>query len=189
MSLLFITFIRWSLIVIILELICISYLNVNNPFGSSAHHGVVFLNYNTDKDQDGTFRWVDKTAIEFSNWSPDFPQNSANLWDCGQIYTGKILDWVTQCRERHSVSLKRLSSNFFSLITGNYAGKWETTNCFKNLGYICKMSGGQNVKPTTAPGKTTKSPTLSFNPNERLLMLIFRLTQTLKRCQFYREVF
>ncbi|XP_067232917.1 C-type mannose receptor 2-like [Chanodichthys erythropterus] len=75
----------------------------------------------SDKDQDGTFRWVDKTAVEFSNWSPNFPQNTANQWDCGQIYTG------------------------------NYAGKWESTNCFKNLGYICKMPGGQNVKPTSAP--------------------------------------
>uniref|UniRef100_A0AAY4ERX0 C-type lectin domain-containing protein n=1 Tax=Denticeps clupeoides TaxID=299321 RepID=A0AAY4ERX0_9TELE len=25
--------------------------------------------------------------------------------------------------------------------SGTYSGKWETTNCFKNLGYICKMSG------------------------------------------------
>uniref|UniRef100_A0A672LRC3 C-type lectin domain-containing protein n=1 Tax=Sinocyclocheilus grahami TaxID=75366 RepID=A0A672LRC3_SINGR len=25
------------------------------------------------------------------------------------------------------------------LVIGNYAGKWETTNCFKNLGYICKI--------------------------------------------------
>uniref|UniRef100_A0A672LRB8 C-type lectin domain-containing protein n=1 Tax=Sinocyclocheilus grahami TaxID=75366 RepID=A0A672LRB8_SINGR len=32
--------------------------------GSITHLGVVFLNYNTDLDQDGTFRWVDKTAVE-----------------------------------------------------------------------------------------------------------------------------
>lgn len=42
---------------------------------------------------------------------------------------------------------------FFFLVLGNYAGKWESTNCFKNLGYICKMPGGQNVKPTSAPGE------------------------------------
>lgn len=36
---------------------------------------------------------------------------------------------------------------------GNYNGNWETTNCNKRLGYICKMSGGQNVKPTSAPGQ------------------------------------
>lgn len=35
---------------------------------------------------------------------------------------------------------------------GNYAGKWETTNCFKSRGYICEMTGGQNMKPTPAPG-------------------------------------
>ncbi|TRY84221.1 hypothetical protein DNTS_026642 [Danionella cerebrum] len=75
----------------------------------------------SDKDKDGTFRWVDKTNIEFSNWSPNFPQNTADQWDCGQIYTG------------------------------NYAGKWETTNCFKSLGFICKMAGGQNIKPTPEP--------------------------------------
>ncbi|XP_062340567.1 macrophage mannose receptor 1 [Osmerus eperlanus] len=75
----------------------------------------------SDKDQDGTFQWVDKNPITIPNWSPGFPKNTANLWDCGQIFTG------------------------------NYEGKWETTNCFKNLGYICKMMGGQNVKPTSAP--------------------------------------
>ncbi|XP_024286595.1 macrophage mannose receptor 1 [Oncorhynchus tshawytscha] len=74
-----------------------------------------------DEDQDGTFRWVDKTDITFSNWKPSFPKNTVNLWDCGQIYTG------------------------------DFSGKWETTNCFKNLGYICKMVGGQNVKPTSVP--------------------------------------
>ncbi|CAB1352004.1 unnamed protein product, partial [Coregonus sp. 'balchen'] len=57
-----------------------------------------------NQDQDGTFRWVDKTDIMFSNWKPNFPKNTANLWDCG-----------------------------------DFSGKWETTNCFKNLGYICKM--------------------------------------------------
>ncbi|KAM9450976.1 lymphocyte antigen 75-like [Clarias gariepinus] len=75
----------------------------------------------SDMDQDGSFRWVDKTNIEFSNWSPNFPKNTDNMWDCGQIYTG------------------------------NYAGKWETGNCFKVQAYICKMLGGQNVKPTPAP--------------------------------------
>ncbi|KAM6975835.1 uncharacterized protein LKV04_015092 [Tautogolabrus adspersus] len=75
----------------------------------------------SDKDQDGDFRWVDKTAITFSNYGPGWPQNTANSWDCGQIFTG------------------------------NYQGKWETTNCFKRLGYICEMTGGQNPKPTANP--------------------------------------
>ncbi|KAL4617320.1 macrophage mannose receptor 1-like [Arapaima gigas] len=75
----------------------------------------------SDKDQDGSFNWVDKTPIRYSNWRTNFPQNTDKRWDCGQIYTG------------------------------NYNGLWETTNCFKNLGYICKMAGGQNVKPTAAP--------------------------------------
>ncbi|KAJ8402327.1 hypothetical protein AAFF_G00368160 [Aldrovandia affinis] len=75
----------------------------------------------SDKDHDGTFQWVDKTPITYANWNPNFPQDTDQYWDCGQIYTG------------------------------NYNGKWETTNCFKNLGYICKMVGGQNVKPTAAP--------------------------------------
>ncbi|XP_066502466.1 lymphocyte antigen 75, partial [Hoplias malabaricus] len=75
----------------------------------------------SDMDQDGSFKWVDKTDVQFSNWNSGFPKNTDKYWDCGQIYTG------------------------------NYAGKWETTNCFKNLAYICKMVGGQNVKPTAAP--------------------------------------
>ncbi|XP_061589669.1 macrophage mannose receptor 1 [Cololabis saira] len=75
----------------------------------------------SDKDQDGVFQWVDKTAIAYSNYGSGWPVNTANLWDCGQIFTG------------------------------NYEGKWETTNCFKRLGYICEMTGGQNAKPTAAP--------------------------------------
>lgn len=61
---------------------------------------------------------------------------------------------------------------FFFLVIGNYAGKWESTNCFKNLGYICKMPGGQNVKPTSAPGEV---------PHSRVVWLsvcMFRLSQT-----------
>ncbi|KAA8584470.1 hypothetical protein FQN60_008255 [Etheostoma spectabile] len=75
----------------------------------------------SDKDQDGDFKWVDKGAITFSNYGPGWPRNTAGTWDCGQIFTG------------------------------NYEGKWETTNCFKSMGYICEMTGGQNIKPTSAP--------------------------------------
>ncbi|XP_062291189.1 macrophage mannose receptor 1 [Scomber scombrus] len=75
----------------------------------------------SDKDQDGQFKWVDKTDINYSNYGSGWPQNTAGVWDCGQIFTG------------------------------NYDGKWETANCFKTLGYICEMTGGQNPKPTSAP--------------------------------------
>ncbi|XP_071751059.2 uncharacterized protein LOC139908314 [Centroberyx gerrardi] len=75
----------------------------------------------SDKDQDNKFTWVDKTETTFTNWGSGWPQNTVNAWDCGQIFTG------------------------------NYEGKWETTNCFKSLGYICEMTGGQNVKPTAVP--------------------------------------
>ncbi|XP_074546917.1 uncharacterized protein LOC141805663 [Halichoeres trimaculatus] len=75
----------------------------------------------SDKDQDGHFRWVDKTDITFSNYGSGWPQNTVGVWDCGQIFTG------------------------------NYEGKWETTSCFKTLGYICEMTGGQNPKPTAHP--------------------------------------
>ncbi|CAG5867752.1 unnamed protein product [Menidia menidia] len=75
----------------------------------------------SDMDQDGAFRWVDKSEVTFSNYGAGWPKNTANMWDCGQIFTG------------------------------NYAGKWETTNCFKSLGYICEMTGGLNPKPTATP--------------------------------------
>ncbi|XP_007252805.3 macrophage mannose receptor 1 [Astyanax mexicanus] len=75
----------------------------------------------SDMAQDGAFKWVDNTDIQFSNWNSGFPKNTEVYWDCGQIFTG------------------------------NYAGKWETTNCFKNMAYICKMTGGQNIQPTAAP--------------------------------------
>lgn len=42
----------------------------------------------TDKDQDGHFRWVDKSEVTYSNYGPGWPQNTANIWDCGQIFTG-----------------------------------------------------------------------------------------------------
>ncbi|KAG7499177.1 macrophage mannose receptor 1-like [Solea senegalensis] len=75
----------------------------------------------SDKDQDGVFKWVDKSPVQFSNYGPGWPRNTAGLWDCGQIFTG------------------------------NYEGKWETTNCFKSLGFVCEMTGGQNPKPTPIP--------------------------------------
>lgn len=40
---------------------------------------------------------------------------------------------------------------------GNYDGLWETSNCMKRLGYVCEMTGGQNPKPTTAPGQSDSS--------------------------------
>nr|XP_020506487.1 macrophage mannose receptor 1-like [Labrus bergylta] len=46
----------------------------------------------SDKDQDGDFRWVDKTQITFSNYGPGWPQNTANVWDCGQIFTDSHCD-------------------------------------------------------------------------------------------------
>ncbi|KAJ8338950.1 hypothetical protein SKAU_G00357360 [Synaphobranchus kaupii] len=43
-----------------------------------------------NKDQDGTFQWVDKTAISYSNWNANFPRNTQTIWDCGQIYTAHM---------------------------------------------------------------------------------------------------
>ncbi|XP_056147018.1 macrophage mannose receptor 1 [Lampris incognitus] len=76
----------------------------------------------SDKNEDGKFRWVDNSEMTVTNWGSGWPKNTANLWDCAQIFTG------------------------------NYQGKWETTSCFRNLGYICEMIGGVNVKPTVSPG-------------------------------------
>ncbi|XP_026210251.1 C-type mannose receptor 2, partial [Anabas testudineus] len=59
----------------------------------------------SDKDKDGVFKWVDKTPVTFSNYGSGWPKNTIDVWDCGQIFTG------------------------------NYEGKWETTNCFKSLGF------------------------------------------------------
>uniref|UniRef100_W5M942 C-type lectin domain-containing protein n=1 Tax=Lepisosteus oculatus TaxID=7918 RepID=W5M942_LEPOC len=77
----------------------------------------------SDKETDGTFQWEDKKPVTFQNWAPSHPHNTANMWDCGQIYTGDV------------------------------EGKWETTSCFRNLGYVCKMAGGHNIRPTSAPGR------------------------------------
>lgn len=102
-----------------------------------------------DKDQDGDFKWVDKSLITFSNYGAGWPRNTAGLWDCGQIFTGKTgstQPWT----DSDSWCQHPLSS---SSLPGNYDGKWETTSCFKSLGYICEMTGGQNPKPTSAPGQ------------------------------------
>ncbi|XP_072304766.1 macrophage mannose receptor 1-like [Eucyclogobius newberryi] len=70
----------------------------------------------SDMYQDGEFKWVDTSPIDFSNFAPGFPKNTEDIRDCGQIYT----------------------------VNGN----WETTNCFKRLGYICERTGGpQATRP------------------------------------------
>ncbi|CAL8384873.1 unnamed protein product [Gadus morhua 'NCC'] len=76
----------------------------------------------SDKETDGTWAWVDRSPLTLTNWGPGSPRNTDKVWDCGQIFTG------------------------------NYAGMWETTTCFKSLAYMCEMTGGQNVKPTQPPG-------------------------------------
>lgn len=84
-------------------------------------------------EKDGTFKWVDKEDIEFSNWSPNFPRNTDHFWDCGQIYTGerekkrKLLTIliILDC------SLKAAVCNIF-----RYLGTWRPlcSNChYKHL--------------------------------------------------------
>lgn len=51
---------------------------------------IIFCCVIPDKDQDGDFKWVDKSPIQFSNYGPGWPRNTANFWDCGQIFTGRI---------------------------------------------------------------------------------------------------
>nr|XP_015217385.1 PREDICTED: macrophage mannose receptor 1-like [Lepisosteus oculatus] len=87
----------------------------------------------SDKETDGTFQWEDKKPVTFQNWAPSHPHNTANMWDCGQIYTGDV------------------------------EGKWETTSCFRNLGYVCKMAGGHNIRPTSAPGSFCDTGYVLFN--------------------------
>jgi len=57
----------------------------NVPFFSFVSRFVM----SPDKDQDGEFKWIDKSPITFSNYGPNWPQNTADSWDCGQIYTGR----------------------------------------------------------------------------------------------------
>lgn len=60
-----------------------------------------------DKDQDGHFRWVDKTEVTFSNYGPGWPKNTANMWDCGQIFTGEspVKHWVQAASRSESTEL------------------------------------------------------------------------------------
>ncbi|KAK0140767.1 C-type mannose receptor 2 [Merluccius polli] len=75
----------------------------------------------SDKDVDGTWAWVDRSSLTFTNWGSGWPRNTATIWDCGQIFTG------------------------------NYAGTWENRHLLQEpLGYMCEMIGGQNVKPTAS---------------------------------------
>ncbi|MGH0140650.1 UNVERIFIED_CONTAM: hypothetical protein FKN15_023262 [Acipenser sinensis] len=100
----------------------------SNPLQSQSTTRTIelFLCLVLDQDADGTFRWVDRKDITYQNWAVSHPHNVPHLWDCGQIYTG------------------------------NVEGKWETANCFRNLGFICEMAGGQNIQPTSRPGWTQK---------------------------------
>ncbi|KAF3849178.1 hypothetical protein F7725_015675 [Dissostichus mawsoni] len=45
-----------------------------------------------DKNQDGDFKWVDKSPITFSNYLPGWPKNTVGTWDCGQIFTDSHCD-------------------------------------------------------------------------------------------------
>lgn len=60
-----------------------------------------------DKDQDGHFRWVDKTEVTFSNYGPGWPKNTANIWDCGQIFTGEspVKHWAEAASQSQSTEV------------------------------------------------------------------------------------
>ncbi|KAM7392700.1 hypothetical protein PAMA_007697 [Pampus argenteus] len=45
-----------------------------------------------NKDQDGEFRWADKTGVTFSNYGSGWPRNTEDTWDCGQIFTDSHCD-------------------------------------------------------------------------------------------------
>lgn len=72
-----------------------------------------FHNLSPDKDQDGSFNWVDKSKIEFSNYGPGWPKNTANLWDCGQIFTGRIRTLNLTLSRVSSWGWHRMSSALF----------------------------------------------------------------------------
>jgi len=118
--------------------------------------GLHFSCLSPDKDQDGSFRWVDKTEVKFSNYGDGWPKNTADTWDCGQIFTGGTCSLPPWLKETDRVVFSEAEQHQLSLccLSGNYDGKWETTNCFKSLGYICEMTGGINTKPPTIPGQS-----------------------------------
>lgn len=81
----------------------------------------------------------------------------------GTLQVSGTVGRSSQVGHTHTVILGHQSATFTqnslseavvaNSLPGNYNGKWETTNCFKSLGYICEMTGGQNPKPTAAPGQ------------------------------------
>ncbi|XP_036384637.1 C-type mannose receptor 2 [Megalops cyprinoides] len=120
------------------------------------------------------FHWSDASTYTYTNWG----ENQPDLSFSGNCYwVVSNINLLTSWHEAHTkcsamgaglVTIKSEEEQFFINaqlpdlhqvdvpdvwigVSGNYHGKWETTNCFKNLGYICKMVGGQNVKPTAAP--------------------------------------
>lgn len=105
-----------------------------------------------DKDKDGEFKWVDKSAVTFSNYGPGWPKDTAKLWDCGQIFTGETFTVSLPSNCKFDLFSFEINVCWVCFLPGNYEGKWETTNCFKSLGFICEMTGGQNAKPTAGPG-------------------------------------
>lgn len=74
------------------------------------------------------------------------------------LQTPGTVGWSSQVEPKNTgrTFLFRKDQHDLSLCCppGNYDGKWETTNCFKRFGYICEMTGGQNIKPTPAPGQS-----------------------------------
>ena len=76
----------------------------------------------SDMEVDGTFRWTDGSQVQssgYTNFADLQPENSPGQPDCGSFYMG--------------------NPNLY----------WETYNCFKEQGFICKIQAGQELKDTS----------------------------------------
>ena len=77
----------------------------------------------SDMEIDGKFRWTDGSQVQVGNGYTNFadlqPENSPGQPDCGSFYMG--------------------NPNLY----------WETYNCFKEQGFICKIQAGQELKDTS----------------------------------------
>lgn len=60
-----------------------------NDFWKCPFPFIILFVMSPDKDQDGAFKWVDKSPVTFSNYLPGWPKNTVATWDCGQIFTGR----------------------------------------------------------------------------------------------------
>uniref|UniRef100_A0A3B4WVE2 C-type lectin domain-containing protein n=1 Tax=Seriola lalandi dorsalis TaxID=1841481 RepID=A0A3B4WVE2_SERLL len=110
--------------------------------------------------QDGDFKWVDKSTIEFSNYGPGWPRNTAGVWDCGQIFTGRTCTLPSSNVKCVSITFESFASDSHCdpgyLLYGDFCYHFETesvknwhdaeAHCSSEQGHLASFHSQEDLK-------------------------------------------